>query len=123
VQYRKQEWLRVASTYLELSLWLTTAVLVGGCQVLPEQGVVNVSTAVEVEKGRDAGGLCGVALGLGLGNTLEGAVQAVDVCLVVLGVVQLHDLARDVRLECAIVVYVGEPQIISMREKPIIAKQ
>lgn len=63
-----------------------------------------MSTAVEVEERRDAGGLGRVALGLGLGNGLESAVEAVDVGLVVLGVVQLHDLARDVRLECAVVV-------------------
>lgn len=93
------------STYLELSRWLTTTVLVGRCQVLPEQSVVDVSTTVEVEEGRDTGGLGRVALGLGLAKGLESAVEAVDVGLVVLGVVQLHDLARDVRLECAVVVY------------------
>lgn len=97
--------LSLISTYLELSLWLTTAILVGRRQVLPEQSVVDVSTAVEVEERRDAGSLGRVALGLGLGQGLDSAVEAVDVGLVVLGVVQLHDLARDVRLECAVVVY------------------
>lgn len=92
-------------TYLELSRWLTATILVGGCQVLPEQSVVDVPTAVEVEEGRDAGGLGRVALGLGLAKGLESAVEAVHVGLVVLGVVQLHDLARDVRLECAVVIY------------------
>lgn len=98
-------------TYLELSFWLTTAVLVGGCQVLPEQSVVDVSAAVEVEEGRDAGGLGRVALGLSLAKGLEGAVEAVDIGLVVLGVVQLHDLARDVRLECAVVVCRGQVHV------------
>lgn len=93
------------STYLEVSLWLTTTILVGRGQVLPEQSVVDVSTAVEVEERSNACGLCRVALGLSLGQGLDGAVEAVDVGLVVLGVVQLHDLAGNVRLECAVVVY------------------
>lgn len=92
-------------TYLEISFRLPATVLVGRCQVLPEQSVVDVAAAVEVEERRDAGGLGRVALGLGLAKGLESAVQAVDVCLVVLGVVQLHDLAGDVRLECTVVVY------------------
>ena len=106
-----QDYLYLVSTYLELSFWLTTTVLVGGCQVLPEQSVVDVSTAVEVEEGRECGGLGRVALGYGIAKGLESAVEAVDVGLVVLGVVQLHDLARDVRLECAIVVCRERSQI------------
>src|SRR5699024_9656189 len=40
----------------------------------------------------------------GLGELLDGVVRALDVGRVVLGVVQLHDLAGDVRLESAVVV-------------------
>ena len=63
-----------------------------------------MATAVEVQQGslRSCGGV--VALGLGVADGLDGGVVAIDVRLVVLGVVQLHDLARDVRLQSAIVV-------------------
>lgn len=107
------------STYLELTLWLAATVLVGRRQVLPEQSVVDVSTAVEVEEGSDAGGLGRVALRLGLGEGLEGAVEAVDVGLVVLGVVQLHDLAGNVRLECAVVVYRERALVSILVPKPL----
>lgn len=93
-----------SEAHLEGSVGLAAAVPAGGGQVLPEEGVVDVAAAVEVEERGDAGGLGEVALALGLGDGLEGAVEAVDIGLVVLGVVQLHDLARDVRLESAVVV-------------------
>jgi len=92
------------ATHLEGTAGLATAVTAGGRQVLPEEGVVDVAAAVEVEERRDRGGLCEIALALGLGDGLERAVEPVDVRLVVLGVVQLHDLARDVRLEGSVVV-------------------
>ena len=63
-----------------------------------------MTTAVEVEKRSLGGSSLVVALGLGLGDGLDGRVVAIDVCLVVLGVVELHDLARDDGLESAIVV-------------------
>ena len=91
-------------TYLERAVRLAAAVTAGGGQVLPEEAVVDVAAAVEVEERGDGRRLGEVALALGLGDGLERAVEAVHVGLVVLGVVQLHDLARDVRLEGAVVV-------------------
>lgn len=92
-------------TYHELALGLATTTLAVGSKVLPEEGVVQVATAVEVEKGRLGGGSLVVVLGLGLGDGLDGGVVAIDVCLVVLRVVKLHDLAGDMRLESAVVVW------------------
>lgn len=89
---------------LEVARGLATAIPAGGRQILPEQRVVEVAAAVEVEEGRDRGGLGEVALALSLGDGLQRAVEARHVCLVVLLVVELHDLARDMRLECAIVI-------------------
>jgi hypothetical protein len=84
--------------------WGLAAVGGGRRQVLPEQRVVDVAAAVEVEKGlqgEDGGDV------LGFGRLLhlraKGVVR-VHVCLVVRLVVELHDLARDVRLQRAIVV-------------------
>jgi hypothetical protein len=96
---------------LQLAAGLTAAVLARRRKVLPEQAMVGVATAVEVEQGRNRGRLGEVALVLGLGNRVECAVEAVDVCLVVLRVVQLHDLARDVRLEGGVVICVGRPLV------------
>jgi hypothetical protein len=92
-------------SYQKLALGLTTATLAVGSEVLPEERVVDVATAVEVEqRGLGSGGLQ-VALGLSIAKSLDGSVEAVDVCLVVLGVVKLHDLAGDVGLECAVVIW------------------
>lgn len=64
-----------------------------------------MATAVEVEQRGLSCGSLGVAPGLGIAEGLDGGVEAVDVCLVVLGVVQLHDLAGDGGLERAVVVW------------------
>ncbi len=82
---------------------LTTAGALGG-QVLPEEGVVQVTTAVEVDRrlqsnlGRD------VTLGLSLLELLNGVVVVGDIGVVVVLVVDLHDLAGDGGLKSAIVV-------------------
>ena len=63
-----------------------------------------MTTTVEVDQWLQSH-LCGdILLGLGSLELLGGSVVAGDIGLVVLGVVELHDLARDGRLECAIVV-------------------
>lgn len=100
----KGEWVE---SYQELALRLTTAALAVGGEVLPEEGVVDVTTAVEVEQRGLRSGSLGVALGLSLGEGLDGSVEAVDIGLMVLGVVKLHDLAGDVGLERAVVVCVA----------------
>ncbi len=94
-------------TYGKLASRLTTTALAVGGKVLPEERVVDVATTVEVEEGSLGSSSLGVVLGLGLGEGLDGGVEAVDVGLVVLGVVQLHDLARDGGLEGGIVIWEG----------------
>jgi hypothetical protein len=94
-------------THFQLALWLTTTTLSLWCQVLPEERVVDVSTTVEVDdwlKG-DLGG--NVLLSSSFLDLFGGSVEAVHVGLVVVLVVKLHDLARDGRLEGAIVIYIA----------------
>lgn len=81
----------------------TTAVLLGG-EVLPEQGVVDVSTAVKVDSLLEGDGGFDVLLVECLAELLFSGVETVDVGLMVLGVVKLHDLGRNGGLECTIVV-------------------
>lgn len=83
---------------------LTTASALGS-KVLPEEGVVQVTTTVEVDQGLEGNLGRNVVLVLGLLELLNGSVVAVDVGLVVVLVVKLHDLAGDGGLESAIVVY------------------
>lgn len=90
--------------YLNFASWLTTSSVLAGCQVLPEQCVVNVSTAVEVNQWLQRNCRGNILLCLCSLNLFEGGVVAVDIGLVVVLVVQLHDLAGDGGLECAIVV-------------------
>ena len=89
----------------ELTLGLTTTALAVGSKVLPEEGVVDVTTTVEVEKRSLSSSGLGVALVVSLGEGVGSVVEAGDVGLVVLGVVKLHDLTRDVRLKSAVVVW------------------
>jgi hypothetical protein len=66
--------------------------------------VVQVATSVEVEQRSLGRGGGVVTLGLGVADSLDSGIEAVDIGLVVLGVVELHDLARDVRLKGTIVI-------------------
>ena len=68
----------------------------GGCEVLPEEGVVDVTTTVET-KGR----LKSDALfrGSGPGVIVLGSVEGINISFVVLVVMQSHDLCDDVWLE------------------------
>lgn len=82
---------------------LTTAGTLGG-KVLPEESVVEVATAVEVDSGLQSDLSSDVALSLGLLQLLKGVVVAGHVGVVVVLVVNLHDLAGDGGLKGAIVV-------------------
>lgn len=79
-----------------------------GRQVLPEQAVVDVAAAVEVDDGLQSNlvgdGFGGVEL-LRRGELLGRGVEGVDVGVVVLGVVELHDLAGYGRLEGGVVIW------------------
>ena len=85
----------------ELAVRLVATV---GGHVRPEHGVVDVASEVEGEillQLVDAAERAAVA---SLGELVERRVDALDVGRMVLRVVQLHDLARDVRRQCAVVV-------------------
>lgn len=63
-----------------------------------------MTTTVEIDQWLQSN-LCGdILLGLSGLELLGGSVVAGDIGLMVLGVVELHDLARNGWLECAIVV-------------------
>ena len=84
--------------YLESSRRLTTTLPAGRGKVLPEEGVVEVTAAMEVEQRCDRCSLGEVAFALGFRNSLQCGIEAGDISLVMLLVVKLHDLAGDVRL-------------------------
>ena len=85
----------VYSTHLQSTRRLTTTTGALWGQVLPEKRVVNVAASVEVNYWLKSNLSSNVVLGLGSGNLLAGSVEAVHVCLVVVLVVQLHDLSGD----------------------------
>ena len=69
------------------------------CQILPEEGVVDVTSAVELD-GTLQGNLTGdVVRRGGRGVGLKSVVQVGDIGLVVLAMVKLHDLSRDAGLQ------------------------
>jgi hypothetical protein len=81
-----------------------TTALVLGSKVLPEERVIEVASAVEVDQ-RLQCDLCGnVVVGLSFFQLSDGGVVRVDVGRVVLVVMQLHDLAGDGWFEGTIVV-------------------
>lgn len=62
-------------------------------------------TAVEIDQWLQRNLACSVLLGLRLLHLLLRCVQRCHVCVVVLRMVQFHDLAANSGLQCAIVVY------------------
>ena len=91
--------------YLEGAGWLTTTTGRLWCQVLPEEGVVDVATTVEVDQWLQSNLGLDITLLCGLLELLGGSVEAGDIGVVVLGMVKLHDLAGNGWLESAIVIY------------------
>lgn len=73
--------------------------LAGGSKVLPEERVVDVTTTVELDGGLELDLLANVVGGDGRVVGLNGVVEVGDVKLVVLGVVDGHDLLGDGGLE------------------------
>ena len=84
-----------------------------GRQVRPEHRVVDVPAEVEREALLQAVDRPERVLVPGLGQLVERGVGAGDVGRVVLAVVQLHDLARDVGLECPVVVGQVRQRVLS----------
>lgn len=84
-------------------LKLSTA-LAGRSKVLPEERVVNVATAVELDGALELNLLANVVARDGRVVGLDSVVEIGDVKLVVLGVVDGHDLLRDGGLELIVAV-------------------
>lgn len=75
----------------------------GGGEVLPEKRVVNVASTVETESCLEGDALLGCRC---FGICRFGCIERIDVGLVVLRVMELHDLLRDVGLKG--IVSIGE---------------
>ena len=75
-----------------------------GREVGPEHRVVDVPTQMECEALLQAVDRPEGVLVPGLGQLIEGGVCSGDVGRMVLAVMQLHDLSRDMRLQCPVVV-------------------
>lgn len=73
----------------------------GRCEVLPKERVVDMTTAIETKRG-----LQGDALfrGSRLGIVVLGSIERIDIGLMMLVVMEAHDLCDDVRLERIIAV-------------------
>jgi hypothetical protein len=109
---------------LELTIWQLASTLLGRRKVQPEERVIDVAwqvtlmgqrrqcdylyrliqrftltTSVELDGRLRCNGALDVVLGEGVVEGLLGVVEVSDVGVVVLGVVQLHDLSRDVGLQ------------------------
>ena len=96
--------IRLIDSIAQLSTrWLAAAGRLGG-QVLPEQGVVDVPAAVEVDERLQSDLRGWVGRGGGGGELFGEVVVRVYISLVMLAVVELHDLAGDGGLESAIVI-------------------
>ncbi len=82
-------------------------------KVLPEQRVVQMTTAMEVDERLDGNPGSRVVTGFRSSHLFCSIVVGVDVGVVVLGVVQLHDLAGDGWFESAIVVCQKNGQLLT----------
>lgn len=75
-----------------------------GREILPEDSVIYVATAIESQSRRQLNNFGGVALALGILQLLLGGIQIVDIGLVMLLMMQLHNLTVNNRLQCGIIV-------------------
>jgi hypothetical protein len=91
-------------TNLDLAGRLSTSTPLARRQILPEESVVDVAAPMEVDQGLQRNLGLYILLLLGSSKLLRCGVEAVDVGLVVVLVVELHDLAGDGRLERAVVI-------------------
>lgn len=83
--------------------WFTTTGVLW-CKVLPEQGVIQVPTTVEIDEWLQSNLCSNIVVGLCSSELVSCIVVAVHIGLMMLAVVKLHDLTADGWLESAIVV-------------------
>mmetsp|Transcript_359 Transcript_359/g.660 ORF Transcript_359/g.660 Transcript_359/m.660 type:complete len:226 (+) Transcript_359:1743-2420(+) len=89
-----------------------------GGEILPKQGVVDVSAPVELESALQGNGLRNVARNHGGVDLFQGSAEVGDVCLVVLRVVQFHGLRRDGWFQRVVVVgEIGEDEFRSRQSR------
>lgn len=101
---------RLSKSTIRVKDTSTATLLLSRCQVLPEERVVHVSTTVEIQSLKEGNAL----LGRGSGSVrLLGRVECVDVCLVMLGVMEIHNLLTNVGFEG--IVRVGERRELVLR--------
>jgi hypothetical protein len=101
---RVQATIAVVDRLGQRTTWRLAAALAGGREVLPEQAVVDVSAAVEVDHGLQGDLRGNVLLVLCFGDLLAEVVERRYVGVVVVFVVEFHDFARDGGLEGAVVI-------------------
>lgn len=94
--------------YGEFSLRFVSSTTTLGRKILPEQRVIDVSTAVKVNQRLEGHGTSGITSSLGSFELLAGSIEAGDVRCVVFAVVQFHDPPRDGGLQGGIVIYLHD---------------
>mmetsp|Transcript_13628 Transcript_13628/g.23932 ORF Transcript_13628/g.23932 Transcript_13628/m.23932 type:complete len:249 (+) Transcript_13628:107-853(+) len=96
----------------QVAVFNLASTLLSGGKVVEENGVVQVSTPVELDALLQGNDLGDVVLVQSLAELLVERVQVGDVGLVVLAVVDLHDLSRDERLKLGVVILqIGESKL------------
>jgi hypothetical protein len=96
----------------KFSLGFSTTTLALWRQVLPEQCMVEMPTTVEVNQRLEGNGGCDVVPFLRILKLLICCVIAVDICLVVIFVMQLHNPSRNMWFQCAIVILNADESVI-----------
>lgn len=89
---------------LQLSIDQLSSALLLRRQIQPKQRVVDMPTAVKLDSRLASNGSLDIVLGKGIGEGLLCSIEVVDVRVVVLGVVDLHDLSRNCWLKGIVVV-------------------
>jgi hypothetical protein len=73
--------------YLQLTSRLSTPTILARCQILPKQGMVDMSTTMEVNQRLESNLGRDILLRFGCLELFRGSVEAVNICLVVVLVV------------------------------------
>src|SRR5699024_10687247 len=90
------------NSFLQVTVADVTTAFFMRCKVLPEETVVDVTTAIELDLVLELDLLGEIASSRCIGELFLSFVQTFDVGSVVLVVMQRHDLLGDVRLKCIV---------------------
>lgn len=94
-------------SYLQCACRLSTTTILTWCQILPEQTVIQVSTSMEVDDWLHCDSSGDISLGFSGLDLFACSIEAVDIGLVMVLVVKLHDFTGDSRFKRAIIVCHG----------------